>query len=272
MDIALHHVTALDVDPLALVDLAADNGCTKVCVFTNAPAMPTGDGGVDLGFPLVTEEMIPAFLDRLALRDVKVGNVEFFPIDADPPFEKYRRGLAVGQAIGAVRAVVHMFDPELDRAAGNLARFAAMAAGHGLEVGLEFMPLSPACATLERAIAYIRASGAGNVRIGVDALHLERSGGSPADVAAVDPALIGYSQICDGPRGIGTDYLDEALDRKVAGTGAFPLVEMVRALPSHTDFDVETPLHSLASSGIPAAERVRMAVDGAVRILAAAAR
>lgn len=263
MELALHHVTALDVDPLTLVDLAADNGCAKVCIFTNAPAMPTDDGAVDLGFPLVTPALLPAFKAKLAERGVTVGNVEFFPLDSDPPLEQYRQGLAIGGEIGAVRAVVHMFDPDLERGAESLARFAAMAAEYGLEVGLEFMPLSPACATIGRAADYIRASGAGNVRIGVDALHLERSGGSPADVAATDAGLIGYAQLCDGPAGVKSDYLDEALDRKVPGTAEFPLAAMIRALPGHTDFDVETPLLSLAAAGVPAAERVRMAIAGA---------
>lgn len=267
MDIALHQVTALDIGPLELVDLAADNGCAKVCVFTNAPALPTEDGGVDLGFPMVTRILLPVFKAKIAERGLTVGNIEFFPLDIDPPFEQYREGLAIGSELAAVRAVVHMFDPDLNRGARSLARFAAMAAEYGLDVGLEFMPLSPACPTLERAADYIRASGAGNVRIGVDALHLARSGGSPADIAAINPSMIGYSQLCDGPLGIKSDYLEEALDRKVPGTADFPLVELIKALPLHTDFDIETPLFSLANAGVSAAERVRQAVEGARRVM-----
>ena len=37
-----------------------------------------------------------------------------------------------------------------------------------------------------------------NLAIGIDILHLVRSGGSPADVAALDRGLIGYAQLCDG--------------------------------------------------------------------------
>ncbi|SCW33834.1 Sugar phosphate isomerase/epimerase [Sphingobium faniae] len=267
MDIALHQVTALDIGPLELVDMAADNGCARVCIFTNAPALPTEDGGVDLGFPMVTRTLLPAFQAKLAERGLAVGNIEFFPLDIDPPFEQYREGLAIGGELGAVRAVVHMFDPDLDRGAASLARFAAMAAEYGLDVGIEFMPLSPACPTAGRAADYIRASGDGNVRIGVDALHLARSGGSPADIAAMDPSMIGYCQLCDGPLGVKSDYLAEALDRKVPGTGDFPLVEMIRVLPLHTDFDIETPLLGLANAGVSAVERVRKAVEGARRVM-----
>lgn len=270
MELALHQVTALDVDPLTLVDLAADNGCTKVCVFTNAPALPTDDGGVDLGFPLVTEALLPVLKDKLAQRNVSVGNIEFFPIDIDPPLEDYRRGIEIGKALGAVRAVAHMFDSDLERGSASLRRFADMVAEYDMEVGLEFMPLSPACATINRAAEYIRASGAINVRIGVDALHLERSGGSPADIIATDPALIGYSQLCDGPLGVATDYLAEALDRQVPGTANFPLVAMIKALPAGTEFDVETPLSSMAIAGVSPDQRVRLAVAGARAVLAEA--
>ena len=68
----------MDVDPLTLVDLAADNGCDGVCVFVNTPLLPSKDGQIDLGFPLVTSELVPAFKQRLAERNIGVGNVESF--------------------------------------------------------------------------------------------------------------------------------------------------------------------------------------------------
>jgi sugar phosphate isomerase/epimerase len=179
--------------------------------------------------------------------------------------------LVIGKALGAVRAVAHIFDFDLERGSANLRRFADMATEYGMEVGLEFMPLSPACATIGQAAYYIRASGATNVRIGIDALHLERSGGTPADIKAMDPALIAYSQLCDGPLGRATDYLDEALDRKIPGTASFPLVAMIEALPPGTDFDIETPLSSMANAGISPGERVRLAVAGARAVMAEAA-
>lgn len=269
MNIALHQVSVMDVDPLTLVDLAADAGCDGICVFAHTPLLPSGDGEIDLGFPLVTSEMVPALKQRLRERNVRVGNVEFFPVTEDLNLDDYRAGLRIGQDIGAARIVTHIHDPQFDRAAGNLFALGAVAAEYGLVVCLEFTPLFPACPSIGEAVRIIKASGSDNVRIGVDALHLERSGGTPEDVAAVDPALIGYSQICDGPRGRGEGYFDEALDRLVAGTGEFPLRELARALPAHTAYDIETPLAKLADQGISAAERVKLAVDGARWMLAA---
>jgi len=270
MDLALHHLTALDTDPVTLVDLAADTGCTGVCLFVASPETPLSGGNVDLSFPAVTEAMLPEVSRRLADRNVRVCNVEYFPLDSNPPFDRFRKGMAIGNALGARMAVTHIHDPEPSRAAENLARLADLAAEHGLDVGLEFMPLSPACPSVHRAADYVRAAGRRNVRIGVDALHLARSGGTPADIARIDPQLIGYAQLCDGPVGVSADYLAEALDRQIAGHGSFPLVALAQALPSHTIYDVETPLPGLAGKGVSARERTRLAVDGARLVLAAA--
>ncbi|MFA7585965.1 MAG: TIM barrel protein [Novosphingobium sp.] len=268
MNLALHQVSVMDVSPLTLVDLAADVGCDGICVFTHTPMLPSEDGKIDLGFPLVTREMVPALKQRLNERNVSIGNVEFFPVTEDFNLDDYRAGLQIGQDIGAARLVTHIHDPQFDRAAGNLHALGAAAAEYGLLACLEFTPLFPACPSIGEAVRIINASGSDNVRIGVDALHLERSGGTVADVAAVDPALIGYCQICDGPRGRGEGYFDEALDRLVAGTGEFPLRELARVLPAHTAYDVETPLAALADRGVSATERVKLAVDGARWMLA----
>lgn len=262
----------MDVDPLTLIDLAADAGCDGVCVFVNTPLLPSEDGQIDLGFPLVTRELVPAFKQRLAERNIGVGNVEFFPVTEALNLDDYRAGLQIGQDIGASRIVTHIHDGNFDRAAANLNALGKLAAEYGLTACLEFTPLFPACASIHDAVRIIEASGSDNVRIGVDALHLERSGGTPADVAAVDPQLIGYSQICDGPRGRGEGYFDEALDRQIAGTGEFPLRELIRVLPKHTAYDVETPLLKLANQGVPAAERVRLAVEGVRAVLTERAR
>ena len=268
MELALHQVSMMDVDPLTLIDLAADTGCTGVCYFVNTPLLPSGEDTIDLGFPLVTEAMLPEVLAKLSDRGIKVRNIEFFPVTENLNLKDYRPGLEIGRKLDATMIVTHIHDADFARAAANLGRLGALAAEYGLGVALEFTPLFPACATIEDAVRIITASGSGNVRIGVDALHLERGGGSPADVAAVDPALIGYAQICDGPLGRGEGYFDEALDRQIAGTGQFPLRELASILPPHTQYDVETPLPRHAARGVSAAERAQLAVDGARWMLA----
>jgi sugar phosphate isomerase/epimerase len=50
--------------------------------------------------------------------------------------------------------------------------------------------------TLSDAAVLVGESGGGII---IDPLHLQRSGGTPADVRSLDPKLIAYCQLCDAP-------------------------------------------------------------------------
>jgi sugar phosphate isomerase/epimerase len=96
----------------------------------------------------------------------------------------------------------------------------------------------------------------------IDALHLQRSGGTPADVAALPRRLLPYVQLCDGPfdpvRPPEEVALTEArTGRLFPGDGELPLPDLVAALPSGTDLGVEAPVAALA--GQPPAEIARQA-------------
>jgi len=86
-----------------------------------------------------------------------------------------------------------------------------------------------------------------NLQIAVDALHFFRTGGRLDELRRVDPSIIGYAQICDGPDlRVGNDYLEEAMHRMIPGKGAFPLAEFLSALPPGIDIDIEVPSLGLA--------------------------
>jgi sugar phosphate isomerase/epimerase len=96
---------------------------------------------------------------------------------------------------------------------------------------LEFLPIL-GVRTLTDAVR--AASDVGDPRVGVlvDALHLARAGQSPADVAALDPALFPYLQICDADAEPPEDLLDEALHgRQLPGDGGLPIAELLAAVP-----------------------------------------
>ncbi|MFA7588694.1 MAG: hypothetical protein WCY11_21320, partial [Novosphingobium sp.] len=59
---------------------------------------------------------------------------------------------------------------------------------------------------------------------------------------------------------VSDDYLPEALDRELPGDGDFPLLDLLRALPSSTALDVEVPSVKRAAQGISGSERAREAV------------
>lgn len=263
--LSLHHLTMTEVSPVDLIDIAAETGYQHVCLFTEvagayAPLFPaTRD-------PATVREVIRRSRDT----GVGVYNIEFFPLTPEVKVADFAAGLEIGARLGGRRATAIINDADDGRAADNFARLCELGAAFNLQVGLEFMPLSMV-KTLAHARRILAAAGHPNGSIALDPLHLMRSGGSPADLAGLDPALIGYVQICDGPLDGGQDYLAEAIgNRQVPGDGQFPLEAFVAAVPADAILSVEVPLNRLRDAGVAPRERARLALAGARRVLAGA--
>ena len=265
--LGLHHLTALDVSPIELVTVAEAVGCQEVCLFTHCP--PTA-----APFPVLRPRDARELSRRLDGAAISVASIEFFPLEERPPFELYLRGIELGAAIGGRRIVTHVFDFDRARAMDNFCKLCGMAAEHGLEVGLEFMALSPAMNSLGKAIDFVANSGRRNAAVAIDILHLMRSGGTVAEVETLSADQISYVQICDGPSTMPVEFqLPEAAgERMIPGQGEFPLVKFVGALPVGVAMDVEVPLKAMTESGVAGLERAKLAVDATRRILAAAGR
>jgi sugar phosphate isomerase/epimerase len=157
-------------------------------------------------------------------------------------------------------------DPERQRAEANFAALCDLAAKYDVRCCLEFSKVTT-IETLADAVDIVNGSGQPNARVLVDSLHLSRSGGKPADVAAVDPALFEYVQICDAPAAIpDLEHMRlEPNDRMLPGQGGLPLVDLLRALPADLPIAVEAPVK--AFEGMPASERAWMAMEGIKSIL-----
>lgn len=262
--LAIHQITAIEATPPELATIAATLGCASVCVFTHLPMAA-------MSFPLVTRALLGAMKARLADTGVGVCNIEFFPLGADVVLEDFLPGLDLGAELGARRLVTHVHDTDAARAVERLARLADLAAERKLDVGLEFMPLTPGCTHIAQAVDLVRRAARPNLGIAVDFLHLVRSGGTPQDVAAVPAELLAYAQLCDGAHlGRSSDYMSEAFDRLAPGAGVFPCAAILDALPRALDLDVEVPSASAQQRGIPALERARLAVEAARRLVEAA--
>ncbi|HYE91197.1 MAG TPA: hypothetical protein VEA38_09265, partial [Terriglobales bacterium] len=106
----------------------------------------------------------------------------------------------------------------------------------------------------------------------IDALHFSRSGGLPAHVAAVDPALLRYAQLCDAgadmPAPTDTPALirEARTGRLLPGEGVLPLGELIAALPADAPLAIEAPCR--ATAGLPPLERARRAYRALTALVA----
>lgn len=175
-----------------------------------------------------------------ALRDSGVGiaNGEGFS-DVSAAGDEVLRDLDIIAEIGARRINAIGVDPDPARCRDLLASLAEQTAARGMMLTIEFMP-GFTVATLGDALTAIGHMGQGELL--VDAMHFYRSGATLAALAAVDPALIGYAQLCDAPHSSDADYLMEAIFNRLApGEGDLPLAEWVAALPGDCMIGLEAP-------------------------------
>jgi sugar phosphate isomerase/epimerase len=271
MRISLHHLSITETTPAEFVQIAASLRCDHVCLFVKIPSGPAS--AFPHPFPRVQSvgaaRELKARLDELGL---SVWNVDTFMIQPGIESADYRETLEIAAALGA-RTInaINLFPAAATAAAAReLESFSTLAAQAGLTVVLEWFRLS-STTTLNAAVDLIHQADRPNIRLNVDILHLMRNGGRPADLAGVDPALIHYAQICDGPLELPESaQSDEAIfNRNFPGEGEFPLVGFVQHLPADAVLSIEAPVNRLRSSLTPI-QRASRAVAGTRRILAAA--
>ncbi len=255
-NLGLGQLTAVEVTPLEYVAIAAESGCQAVSLFVCQP-------GAQAKFPLTTRDNCETVKAKLRETGLQVANIECFMLVPNVDVEQYRPALELGAELGARGATALLYDNDETRATTNLSRLCGIAAEFGLRVNVEFMPLAPLGRNIHDAVALIRKVGAPNLGLCIDLLHLIRSGGTPADVAAIDPALIYCVQLCDSmDLSVTNDYAREAgVERLAPGDGRFPVQAFLQALPAGVLVELEVP----QSAERPAAERVKGIVAAAKR-------
>jgi sugar phosphate isomerase/epimerase len=260
--ISLEQLTVEEAGPLELVSIAGELGCRHVSLFLRTPERPPQ------WYPLVTDA---AFRKELGRRMADCGvspyTVEFFPLSPRANVDTYQPAFECAAELGARRMSVLVSDADEERRLDNFCRLCDRAAQFGMGVNVEFVAITQ-LPSLREALRLLSRANRPNAGIMVDTLHLIRSGGTVAELAAAPPQFIGGAQFCDGPLKAPEDQLFEAIsERMIPGQGEFPLREFVRALPPEVPIGVEVPLKSLKDKGVPARERARMVVDAARRII-----
>jgi len=257
--LSLHHVTAMEASPPELVSIAAELGLRHVCLFTCVTPEAAS---------LFPVEWTPSLRAETAARcadlGVSVHNLEWFDVTPEDNVDFHRRGLEIGAKLGARTATTHVVDTDPARAAENFARFCELTAEYGITPCIEFTVMI-GTSTIGATVELIDRAGHKNAGIALDSLHLFRSGGSVAEVRALDPRYIRSVQISDGPRQRdASEYFEEAcFARMIPGEGAFPLRELLAAVSPDMIVDIEVPLRQHQQNGLNALERCRLAVAGA---------
>ena len=262
--LSISHLTALDATPPELVTAAARAGFDAVGI----RVWPAAD---EPPYPMLGDTpMMRDTLTRLADTGTQVLDVEVLRLRPDSHHDHALRILDAGAQLHARGVLVICNDPDEDRVVDRFAAICAAAAERGMRACLEFMIFS-SVKTLADALRILDRAAHPAGAVLIDALHMQRSGATPADVAALPPDRVPYVQLCDGPfhpvRPSEEVALTEArTGRLFPGDGEIPLLELIDALPPAAALAVESPVAELA--GTPPDEIARQAYAALTRLLA----
>ncbi len=255
-ELALEHLTLLQVSPADLVSLAAEAGFDAVSLRI-APASPGEDP-----WPMSPgSRMLAETVRRLMDTGVSVLGVEAIRLDAAAGPARWEATLESAARLDARYVSAMSDDHELSRLSDRFRELSGLARSFGIRPVIEFMAYKPV-RTLSAAVQIASRSSGGGVLI--DALHFQRCGADLQQLRHVDASLLTYVQLCDAPlnppvglpvpdklpRHQPTEGGDLALEartsRLLPGEGELPLVELLTAVPPGTPVAVEAPCLALS--------------------------
>ena len=248
--LGIEMLTLLGMPPVEYIRLAAELGCTEVS--TGLSGLPLTKFGITdfAPWPLwslrddaaLRREMIAAMRDS----GVAIGLGEGFRVAPDIDARDSAADLDIMAELGAKRINAICMDEDMvaaSTAAGDqLGILAELAAARGMVFTMEFFPHT-GISSLERALALVDHIGRGKAKVLLNSTHLFRTGGTVAQVAALDPDVIGYCQLSDGRNAPPDDaYFATAMfARDVPGQGQLPLRELIAVLPKDLTISLEVP-------------------------------
>lgn len=265
--LGIEFLSVFGMPPVDFVALAADLGCQHIS--TGLESSPYSS----LGYPpfslredtTLRREMIAVMRDR----GISIALGEGMNVRAGTDIRDRAADLELFAELGARRVNTVSLDPDLDRSVEQFGFLAELAASFGMETTVEPSP-GLTVGDLPTALHAIRQVGRPDFRLLVDTMHIVRSGSTPDDMAALEPAAVGYIQLSDAPLVPTTpDYMTEAMfERMVPGTGGLPLLDLLAALPRDRPVGLEVPIRSQAEAGIGPHERLGQCVEAARGLLA----
>lgn len=272
LDFTLSHLTVGE-PPLAMIDAAADAGFRSAGLRIAARRRQESFPVEVIGRPGVIREI----RQHAVARGVRIASVNAFQFYPDVGWELLSTLADTAVELAAPIVILNSFDPDQPRFVDHLARFCERLHPSGVRAAVEFLPYS-SLRSLPQTMQVIAQSGAPNAGVLVDMLHLDRSGGSLAEVAALDPAHIVFAQLCDARR-LSAPLPDTELMAQARSSrlelleGDLPLVEFVDALPAGIELEYESIRADLAGEpGVVRAKAARNDCDRFAHAYAARSR
>jgi len=210
--------------------------------------------------PVWTPQLTRDVKRALADSGLPLLDVEVIWIKPQSDMSEHKRCIDIGVELGAKNVLCVSSDPDLSATAARLAELCVHAEGGGIRVALEFGVFTEV-KTIGMARAVLDAVEHPLRALLIDPIHVDRSGATAADVAAVPPALLPYAQFCDAPaeRPDPQDFnavIIDAIDlRMQLGEGRLPLHAMLRALPAGIPLAIELRSKALRDAYPDACER-----------------
>lgn len=246
---SLSALTVLELSPPDMVSVAKEAGYDHVGLrFLRAgpdtPDWPTN--GVT--------DMVREIKRRLDDTGLSVLDIEVFRFRPDVVLKDYLPAVEAAAHVGAKHLLcTGQFDDEA-QLADMFGAFCALVKPFGLVANLEFVPFTQTTSLQHaaRAMKAVEAAGHDNGGVLIDPIHLYRSGGDAAQVAALPAHWFRYAQLCDAPVPAPADMAElihqARFERLYPGEGGLPLADLFRALPSDIPLAVEAPKDHLRKS------------------------
>ena len=258
---SLAHLSMIAVPPARMADVAAGAGFE----WFSLRLTPSPSTGVDHGH-VGDDRALEALRRHIESSGSALLDLEVVRMKGPDSVREALPLLDAAQALGARYVIATVEDADPVRRVETLASLCEEAARRETSVAVEFMMFTSS-PTLVDCIDVVRASGAANAVVLPDVLHLVRSGGTLEQLAATDPALIPYAQICGAHGGGPAPDPDAARAegvraRLMPDEGDLPVRDFVAALPPSTIISVEAPLAGQADPADPQALAVAMMAAG----------
>ncbi len=255
-------LSTFGMPPLDFVALVGDLGCRNLSIgLTGLPIIPCGYPEWSLRDDAGLRR---SFIAALQAHNVRISQGEGFLVRSGSSVEDFAGDLDLMAEMGALAIGTAGMEPDQARALDEFGLLVAMAADRGLAIHLEFVP-GLSIADLASALAMVEHVGRPDFRVMVDAMHFFRSGGTIAELAAVDPAKIGYVQLCDVPLAPDPiEYMTEAMTaRCLPGEGELPLTDFIGVLQKDVPIGLEVPNIAAMSEPNWQEKRLQKAVNAA---------